>query len=142
MIAEDFRGIFERFQNLNLLVLIEDIKNGNVARGTWSQYIYPDDATMCPLMHGFQNSCNNRFSPRLKEDNTSLEDWMAAKDALGMPYATEIMEFTAWWDSGGSKTNRLLKLLHSILQERMIDADAVQACIGQEVFAGSEQCPS
>src|SRR5438105_69103 len=42
--------VFAHFQNLNLRVLIEDLRRGQVTRGNWS---FAND--LCPLSHGMPN---------------------------------------------------------------------------------------
>src|SRR5690242_17555738 len=41
------RQVFAHFQNLNLRVLIEDLRRGQVTRGNWA---FADD--LCPMAHG------------------------------------------------------------------------------------------
>src|SRR5437773_1441129 len=40
-------SIFARFQNLNLVFLIEDLRRGLTARGSWLEH-----ANLCPVAHG------------------------------------------------------------------------------------------
>jgi len=39
--------IFGQFQNLNLIMLLEDLRQGRIARGNWS-----NDQALCPVAHG------------------------------------------------------------------------------------------
>jgi hypothetical protein len=59
-LAEQFRPIFERFQNLNLIVLIEDLKNDHVAVMGWMSsvldYYGVSSHYLCPVAHAW-NRC-------------------------------------------------------------------------------------
>ena len=113
-----FRPIFERFANLNLLVLIEDLRRGLVARNF---FIDTFNGTLCPLAHGAME-----FSAR-------------ARDYKPLTHLTEEESFfVCWWDDLNfcygqptSKNEQLVEMLLGIYQERLDDADAVQKVMEQ-----------
>jgi hypothetical protein len=125
--CEKFRYIFEKFQNLNLLVLLEDLRRDQVASSSWRKWVfYPDSsypvATLCPLMHGV---CKYDITLRGYAEGASTSI------GIGNP---EVFEFTSWWDFHTNKDG-LIQLLESIYKERLEDADAVQNML--EVKDGS-----
>lgn len=116
MSVEKFRHLFERFQNLNLLVLIEDLRQNRVAVGDWLTH---PDYRMCPLYH-----CWLKYSGHALANKPELET--ASRLCTSME---KVREFTCWWDnSKGARHYRsvLLAMLEDILAERQEDADAVQ----------------
>lgn len=118
---EIIRDIFSRFQNLNLLTLIGNLKCRRVAIDEFYGL-----NNMCPLAHGFNGQCNKKC--------TFVED--TAREAFGPKW----QEFTTLWDRQIAPTfNRqrraeitfpiLEEELESIFAERLADADAVQEVI-------------
>jgi len=123
--AEKFRGIFERFQNLNLIALIEDLRRGQVAQGNW---IEADDDhgelyNLCPLYHGVRRDLESAIDFACA---ASVENELVARH-LGVR-ERDVRDFVGWWDGWGD-ANGLLITLERILAERRIDADAVQAMV-------------
>lgn len=122
MKAADFRPLFERFQNLNLIRLIHDLEDGRVHQGEW--YLIDglppleEVTAMCPLAHGLDRDAGDNAYDR-------------ALSIFGVEYSNGgdniVNQFTEWWD--GAKRRSFLPMLRLILAERLADADAVQEVI-------------
>ena len=134
MTPEKFRDIFARFQNLNLLTLIEDLRVGKIAFGGWVCLLthidgigaWPTtDLLMCPLQHGMRH---------VHRPGRGLTDEVIMQN-LGVTY-TLADEFINWWDEAtitkGYRKKQLLTLLKSIFAERLEDADAVQQVLEEQ----------
>ena len=103
------RETFEPFNNLNLIRLIDNLRDDEWCRHRW--YGTATDhgrlivESMCPRAHGF------------------FSYWRASSESSAfIPYAA----FTAAWDHGHITSPELQEVLLQILQERLDDADAVQ----------------
>jgi hypothetical protein len=128
--AEKFRPIFERFQNLNLIVLLEDLNRNKVAMAAWKKLVgtsgFELHHNLCPIAHGWSHHVAMNV-------NTGC----ASAEAIGVS-VDDVNDFIGWWDLGWYRqsfktfSNHLKKLLQSILDERLADADVVQEVIKQE----------
>lgn len=122
-----FKRMFSKFQNLNLLFLIEDVRSGRTARGMWKS-----GQNLCPVAHGWRDdwACRLLQTPMIAVKFDSALSAMVA----GLQ-ADEVLPFTSWWDVGHSITKQkiLLDILEEIYQERLIDADTVQQVINVPV---------
>lgn len=105
-----FRPLFESFQNLNLVFLIEDLKREYVAFGEWIDV----NMNICPLGH------NWRYRNKGSLSNLSLAGFQNNKELA--------INFINWWDGLNKELaiEKLLFLLKQIFQERLDDADIVQ----------------
>jgi hypothetical protein len=109
------REIFTRFQNLNIAILMEDLRRGLVAREEWiSAPMSEDDLLiLCPIAH----SCRSFEHLRTWIEGTTSE----------MTDANPAAFFVRDWDNYDIGTPKLLSILEEIWKERMEDADVVQA---------------
>ncbi len=135
------RGIFARFENLNLLFLIEDLRRGLVASDGWIRYEDGGDfiyKVTCPLAHGWKGDIGNVCDDTCESNH---EDRMFCLHA-GVTLRTG-KAFYNWWDNGsdcytergelGLKQRKaaLIAILGEIYAERLADADAVQGVIAE-----------
>lgn len=130
MTDQDIKMIFSRFENLNLLTLIEDIKISNVAWRGWMK-----GGALCPLAHGWCRNPGIRFT---------LVDAMSCA-GLGGTDVELGGKFYSWYDDWGAanpsyhdlkvRTGFLLDVLAGIWQERLADANAVQQITGEPSHA-------
>lgn len=117
MDAAKIKRLFARFENLNLFVLIADLRGKSCAYASWI-----DGRHSCPIAHGFRNGTVN-----YADDDEQIylhagipkTEWAAATQFIG------------WWDDGAfdNVDSFLFEVLEEIAAERMADADAVQAVI-------------
>ena len=117
------RQVFMRFQNLNLRVLIEDLRHGTISRGNWS---FGDD--LCPLAHGLPNGHTVGVLRYLSQAVDLPRACRHAAEDLGVP-PRFIERFVLGWDDGGMSQQWLLDQLEAIWSERLADAEVVQAII-------------
>ena len=121
MNSSRIRNIFSTFQNLNLLVLINNLEEHRVISLGWYS---PFREGMCPLNHGLKGFLHRR------------EGTCARACQLGI-HLIDAADFISWWDdtvmsigsqsSLNSRGDELLSILKEIYEERLNDADAVQA---------------
>jgi hypothetical protein len=118
------REVFARFQNLNLRVLIEDLRRGQVTRGNWT---FADN--LCPMSHGMGSGHTVSVLRYLSQAVDLPRACRRAAEEMGVP-PRFIERFILSWDGGGMSEEWLLEQLEAIWAERQIDADAVQLVIG------------
>lgn len=116
-IAPNIREIFGRFQNLNLLALLEDLRDGRIARNAW---LFGD--RLCPVAHGLPAG---RQVKNLKMQDDLKDDCWYASRQLGAD-ADVIMEFVRAWDEQTLRPEMLCRQLEELWHERLADAIAVQ----------------
>lgn len=126
----EIKNIFSRFQNLNLRILVDDLKNGQCAVGDWV-HLTKDSKTwenitlICPLAHGFHHESSiNKVQLAL----LSQQEQKIASEEIGIT-RKQVKDFLNWYDYKNDSTNKLLPILESIWKERLEDADAVQNVI-------------
>jgi hypothetical protein len=124
------RTLFGRFQNLNLLVLREDLRRGDVAHGDWASI-----GTLCPLAHGLSAGRLVGELRRLSQAINLEEACCAAAKCLGV-LPIEVYHFVREWDdSGRLGVARLAQRLDELWAERLADADCVQDILtGRELM--------
>src|SRR5688500_19599442 len=89
MTDNEIHGIFSRFQNLNLLFLIEDLRRGKVARGEW---LRQRTKNICPIGHGW---CRK---PAMLPESWILGVVMEDGYALAGINDEDGAGFVRWWD--------------------------------------------
>ena len=123
------RQVFAHFQNLNLRVLIEDLRRGQVARGSWS---FADD--LCPVAHGMPSGHTVGVLRYLSQAVDLPRACRQAAEETGVP-PRFIERFVVTWDSGAMSPEWLLGQLEAIWVERLEDAEAVQGVLGSRPAA-------
>jgi hypothetical protein len=116
-IAPNIREIFGRFQNLNLLALLADLRDGQVAHNGWLR-----GDRLCPVAHGLSTG---RQAKNLKMDDDLRDDCWYASRQLGAD-ADAILEFVRAWDEETLRPEMLYRQLADLWHERLADAIAVQ----------------
>src|SRR5687767_13408593 len=118
------RHIFERFQNLNLAFLLEDLRRNLTAVGNWEAA-----QKLCPVAHGMPDGAAVAQLRYLSQE-INLERACEYAAALMGAQGREVFRFVELWDHK-PYAEWLLDELDAIWQERLADAVAVQ-----EVTAG------
>jgi hypothetical protein len=118
------REVFARFQNLNLRVLIEDLRRGQVTHGNWA---FADD--LCPVAHGMASGHAVSVLRYLSQAVDLPRACRLAAEEMGVP-PRFIERFVLSWDGGAMSQEWLLDQLEAIWAERQDDADVVQLVIG------------
>jgi hypothetical protein len=114
------REVFGYFQNLNLLALLQDLRAGRTARGSWSS-----GGWLCPVAHGL---------PAGQHVRQLVVMGQAADLSRGCEYAAHhlganpisIFRFIRNWDEEPNALHWLLTQLEELWAERLVDADAMQ----------------
>ena len=110
----ELNNIFSRFQNLNLLALINNLQKDHVSRGLWIRQADKEPSTMCPLAHGTY--------PLTVNIGDRCEN---AAQRLSLSLST-ILRFIGQWDGEKLARFRLLFVLEDIWKERLEDAETLQ----------------
>jgi hypothetical protein len=121
------RAVFDYFQNLNLLMLREDLRRGEAARGTWTS-----GAFLCPVAHGLADGAIvgdmrylNQSAPLPRACDYAARRLGAAPD--------HVYRFVCDWDRGRISPDWLREQLEELWKERLEDA-----VVMQEILAGLE----
>ena len=113
-------GVFGHFQNLNLVVLMDDLRTGRAAKGAWAR-----GTDLCPVAHGMpagQIVSELRFLGQSAELTRGCD--YAARHLGAEPI--RVYQFVDLWDAHAYSHDWLLRQLQELWQERLSDADAVQ----------------
>jgi len=113
------RPIFARFQNLNLVFLIEDLRRGLTARGGWLEH-----SNLCPVAHGMPDGDTIEYLEYLNHSKNLDAACAFAARALGARPG-EVELFVERWDDA-QLGPWLLEELERIWQERVEDAEFMQ----------------
>jgi hypothetical protein len=110
-------AIFSQFRDLNLITLIQNLRQGRVARGDWLA-----EGRLCPLAHGAPDS-------RIVGGCEDAIDVVCIKPLVS--------QFLNLWDGELISDAVLLTELNLLWRERRGDADAVQGVLtaAEEVAA-------
>src|SRR6516162_65500 len=113
------RHVFAHFHNLNLRVLIEDLRRGQITRGDWTSA-----TDLCPVAHGLANGRSVGVLRNLSQAVDQPRACRRVAEEMGAP-ARFIEDFIFSWDSGTMSHEWLIDHLEAIWRERQADADAV-----------------
>jgi hypothetical protein len=114
------RSVFGPFQNLNLLVLLEDLRRGRTAQGDWA---YRDQ--LCPVAHGLASGrqvCDLETVDQTVSLGRACD--LAARHLGANP--ASVYRFVRYWDNQAFSPTWLLRQLEELWNERRADAEAVQ----------------
>jgi hypothetical protein len=119
-IDTSIRNVFGHFQNLNLLVLLENLRSGRTAQRAWSS-----GALLCPVAHGLPAGQQVRDLRILGQAAEWGQDCDYAARCLGADPAA-VLRFVRLWDEHVRAPGWLLRKLSELWEERLADAWAVQ----------------
>jgi hypothetical protein len=112
--------VFGRFQNLNLLALIDDLRSGRCARGNWlSGYL------LCPVVHGMAGGGHVGELQSVSQFAGFDRSCVMAAESLGAD-SRFLTRFVTLWDDGALTPDWLQDQLECLWQERLEDAIAMQ----------------
>ena len=123
----NLRHIFERFQNLNLAFLIEDLRRNLTTVGNWES-----SQKLCPVAHGMPDGAAVKQLRYLSQE-VDLERACEYAAALVGAERRDVIRFVELWDAEPYGI-WLLQELEAIWQERLNDAFAVQAVTAPSRF--------
>jgi hypothetical protein len=127
------RAVFGHFQNLNLLVLMQDLRAGQAARQGWSA-----GPLLCPVAHGLPAGRDVRRLNALGQgaDLTQGCDYAAA--CLGAD-AGAVLRFVRCWDEEVLGAAGLSRQLQELWEERLADAEVVQGVLNGTTVRAAER---
>jgi hypothetical protein len=124
------RSVFGHFQNLNLLALIHDLRNGRTARGNWST-----GADLCPVAHGMPIGRLVSELCYLGQTDALERSCAYAARQLGADL-DNVRRFVELWDTLAFSAHWFLRQLEAIWEERFADAVAVQELLEANLVQG------
>jgi hypothetical protein len=119
-IAARIHEVFGHFQNLNLLVLMQDLCAGQIARQSWST-----GSSLCPIAHGLPAGRDVRRLVVMGQEADLRRGCAFAAGVLGVD-GEAVYRFVRGWDEQGMDGALLLRDLEELWQERLADALAMQ----------------
>jgi putative addiction module component (TIGR02574 family) len=119
------RSVFEYFQTLNLLVLINNLRAGAAIDGAWVTGPY-----LCPVAHGLAGAAVVDEMNYLNQSAPLPRACDHAARRLGAD-ADSIYRFVIDWDRHRISPEWLQEQLEAIWRERLEDAVAVQEVLGE-----------
>lgn len=127
-------NVFGHFQNLNLLILIQDLRAGRAMQGAWAF-----GGELCPVAHGMPMG---QLVSTLRYMGQVFEPARASRYAARYLGANpiDVQRFVDWWDAHIFSADWLLGELETLWNERQADADAVQELIDGST-AATEYAP-
>ncbi len=132
-------AVFSYFENLNLLTLLQDLRAGRTAREAWLS-----GSLMCPIAHGMPHGDGVRQLKALGQIADLSQGCRLAARYLGAD-PNAVLSFVRSWDEETLGSDWLLRLLEEVWQERVKDAEAMQALLQegsslpQEVNQGGKE---
>jgi hypothetical protein len=124
-IDPNIRNVFDYFQNLNLLALLEDLRQQRAARGTWFSGLL-----LCPVAHGLgaEQQVQELYGVD-QESGSERACYVAARHLGANP--TELWHFVHNWDSNRITDQMLIKQLECLWDERIADAFVMQEMLAE-----------
>jgi hypothetical protein len=119
-ISPTVRAVFGHFQNLNLLALLEDLRQERTARQRWST-----GARLCPVAHGLASGQQVQALAVMEQDADVAEGCEYAARDLGAEPAA-VLRFVRSWDDYLLDATGLLRQLEELWRERLEDALVMQ----------------
>jgi len=124
-IEPNIRNVFDYFQNLNLLVLLEDLRQQRTARGAWFSGLL-----LCPVAHGLgaEQQVQQLYGVD-QESGAERACYVAARHLGANP--TEVWHFVHNWDNNWITERMLIKQLECLWDERVADAFVMQEMLAE-----------
>jgi hypothetical protein len=125
-VAPAVQAVFGHFQNLNLLALLHDLRDGRTAHQAWLS-----GSLLCPVAHGLPAGSQVRELSALGQAADLSEGCHFAARLLGAP-PDAVLRFVRFWDEGVVSRSWLLRQLEEVWEERLADAEALQGLLQVE----------
>jgi hypothetical protein len=119
-VSPSIQSVFGHFQNLNLLVLLQDLRLGRLARHAWQ-----DGPLLCPVAHGLPAGDRVQELNVMGQAADVSEGCLHAARLLGAD-PDAVLRFVRFWDQEHINSNVLRRQLDEMWAERLADARAVQ----------------
>jgi hypothetical protein len=122
-VSPGVQAVFGHFQNLNLLALLHDLRDGRTARRAWLS-----GSLLCPIAHGVPAGAQVRDLRALGQTADLSGGCQLAARLLGADPGA-VLRFVRSWDDGAVSPGWLLRQLEEVWQERLADAQALQGLL-------------
>jgi hypothetical protein len=116
-------AVFGHFQNLNLLALLQDLREGRTARQAWLS-----GSLLCPVAHGLPQGAQVQELRALGQAADLSQGCDLAARHLGADPGA-VLRFVRSWDEEALSSDSLLRQLEEVWGERLADAEAAQALL-------------
>jgi hypothetical protein len=116
-------AVFGHFQNLNLLALLQDLREGRTARQAWFS-----GSLLCPVAHGLPQGAQVQELRALGQAADLSQGCDLAARHLGADPGA-VLRFVRSWDEEALSSDSLLRQLEEVWGERLADAEAAQALL-------------
>lgn len=131
-VSPKVQAVFGHFQNLNLLALLQDLREGRAAQQAWLA-----GSLLCPVAHGLPTGSQVReLSLRGQAADLNEGCYFAARLLGAQPDA--VLRFVRFWDDGTVSRGWLLRQLEEVWEERLSDAQALQEILQERQFDSEE----
>ena len=114
-------AVFGHFQNLNLLALLQDLREGRTARHAWLSI----GSDLCPVARGMPGGEQVQTLRAFGQTAELYVSCRYAAHCLGAD-PDAVLRFVGAWDGDGFSDDSLLRLLEEMWEERLADAEVVQ----------------
>ncbi len=129
-VSLNIRDVFSYFHDLNLLVLVQDLRDNRAARTAWFS-----GSLLCPVAHGL---------PAGQQVSELSALGQSASMGVGCDYAGRhlgdhpevIARFVRAWDEGQIRDAWLLQQLEELWLERQADAEIMQELLLDMPYTG------
>jgi hypothetical protein len=125
-ISPGIQAVFGHFQNLNLLALLNDLRDGRTARHAWLS-----GSRLCPVAHGLPAGHQVRELSASGQATELTDGCQFAARLLGAEPGA-VLRFVRFWDDGVVSDAWLLLQLEAMWEERLEDACVLQAVLQGE----------
>jgi hypothetical protein len=119
-VSSNIRGVFGHFQNLNLLALLHDLRDGHTTRQAWLS-----GTRLCPVARGLPAGRHVRALTVLGQAADLGEGCDYAARQLGAD-PDMVLRFVRSWDEEAFGRDWLCRQLQELWDERLADAEAFQ----------------
>ena len=128
----NIKNVFAHFQNLNLLALLENLRQKRTMRSRWTF-----GAQLCPIAHGLPAGYHVRELSMREQSEDLRQSCEYAARLLGASPKT-VLTFVEMWDDEVIASETLLRQLEDVWEERLRDAVAMQDVLRPEPLAAKE----
>jgi hypothetical protein len=131
-VSPEIQAVFGHFQNLNLLALLQDLRDGRTAQQAWQS-----GSLLCPVAHGLPAGPQVRKLRALGQEADLREGCLYAARLLGAE-PDAVLRFVRFWDEEAVSRSWLLGQLEEVWEERLADAQALQGLLLEETRVRTE----
>jgi hypothetical protein len=129
-VTPSIHDVFGRFQNLNLLVLLHDLRANQAPRQTWAR-----GNTLCPVAHGLASEKRVRKLCVVAEFADLRRACAYVAQELRANHGA-VFGFVRSWDDGSLSQAWLYEQLVELWEERLADAELLEDLLASRCELG------